>query len=357
MDASPEAPAHTLEDIANYFRLQAQYCRHLGSPFYGKLVDKIADDVERDGVCARILEGYPHEPAASAMALRFMGAFHRRVLAGQAPELARHYPSAGGDGDAAAAWPAMQQHATEHVEELRRIVATIGVQTNEVARSAALICGFLTVARETGLPLRCLEVGASGGLNLRWDRFRYDAGAAAWGDPQSPVVLRDCWIETTPPFEIAATVAERAGCDPHPVDPTSEQGRLTLLSFAWPDQRERFALVDAAIELARRVPVNVERANGADWITRQLATATPGVATVVYHSIVIQYLDDDSRARFLAQIAAAGERATKDAPLAWLRMEPGGEQTEVMLTTWPGGGRRRVATAGYHGRGVRYEAS
>ena len=53
--------------------------------------------------------------------------------------------------------------------------------------------GFLTVAREAGLPLRILEMGTSAGLNLRWDYFRYEAPGQAWGDARSPVVLRDAW--------------------------------------------------------------------------------------------------------------------------------------------------------------------
>jgi hypothetical protein len=43
------------------------------------------------------------------------------------------------------------------------------VQTNEPARSAGLLGGFLEIARRTGLALRLLEVGASAGLNLRFD--------------------------------------------------------------------------------------------------------------------------------------------------------------------------------------------
>jgi hypothetical protein len=31
---------------------------------------------------------------------------------------------------------------------------------------------FLLLARETGMPLRILEVGASAGLLLRWDHYR-----------------------------------------------------------------------------------------------------------------------------------------------------------------------------------------
>ena len=46
-----------------------------------------------------------------------------------------------------------------------------------------IVGGFLAVAAHTGLPLRTFEVGASAGLNLRWDRFFYEARGATWGPP------------------------------------------------------------------------------------------------------------------------------------------------------------------------------
>jgi len=341
-------------DVSSYLRIQAQYCDTLGSPFYGTLFRHAADDFDRGGPIAQVFADYPHDPVLSAMALRLTGCLHYRVLELRAPSLARHYPSAGGDGDAEAAWVAFRDLVANHVDELRHEIRDHGVQTNEVGRSAALLCGFLTVARETGWPLRCLEVGASAGLNLRWDRFRYEAASRTWGDPQSPVALRDVYASAEVPFDVHATVAERAGCDPNPVDATTPHGVLRLLSYVWPDQAQRFALLRAACEVARRVPATVDRANGADWAAKQLATPRPGVATIVYHSIVLQYFDRESRERLIATITDAGTRATPDAPVAWLRMEPGGEQAEVRLTLWPGGVERLVATTSFHGRDVRY---
>jgi hypothetical protein len=334
-------------------RLQGEWCTRLGSPLYGLLCARAADDVEAGGPTADVLAGHEDDRPASALALRLMGAVHRLVLAGEAPALARHYPSAGGDGDAAGAWPAFRALLETRRDDLRVLVEH-GVQTNEVGRAAALAPGFLTVARETGLPLRILEMGTSAGLNLRWDRFRYETAERAWGDPSSPVVLRDAWETAVPPFATATTVVERAGCDPSPVDPTTDEGRLTLMSYVWPDQRERFALLGGAIEVARRVPADVERASAVDWLPRRLAAARAGAATVVFHSIALQYLDRAARERALDTVARAGARATPDAPVAWLRMEPGGEQAEVRLTVWPGGDERLVATTGFHGRGVRW---
>lgn len=334
-------------------RLQAEWCTRLGSPLYGVLCGRVADDVEADGPAAAVLAGHEEDRPASALALRLMGAVHRLVLAGEAPALARHYPSAGGDGDAGGAWEAFRALLEQRRDDLRALVER-GVQTNEVGRAAALAPGFLTVTQETGLPLRILEMGTSAGLNLRWDCFRYEASDQAWGDPSSPVVLRDAWETSVPPFAVTATVVERAGCDPSPVDPTTDDGRLTLMSYVWPDQRERFALLRGAVEVARRVPADVERASAVDWLPARLAAARPGVATVVFHSIALQYLDRKSREEALGAIADAGARATADAPVAWLRMEPGGDQAEVRLTVWPEGRERLVAATGFHGRPVRW---
>jgi hypothetical protein len=339
-------------DPAQYLRLQAHHCGALGSPFYERLLALAAEDAGAGGPVASVIAGYPYEPIASAMALRLMGGLHRLVLEGRAPSLAAHYPSVGGDGDADRAWSALRAFVAERIDEVRALLDR-GVQTNEVGRAAALVVGFLEVARRTGRPLRCLEVGASAGLNLRWDHFRYVAAESAWGDPASPVVLRDAWLGGHLPFDVSAIVAERAGCDPSPVDQTTDDGRTTLLSYVWPDQAERLGHVRAACELAARVPATVDRANGADWVAERLARPPDGLATVVYHSIAIQYLDDASRDRLLATIAQAGRKATAEAPVAWLRMEPGGAQAEVRLTCWPGGDERLVATAGFHGRDVR----
>jgi hypothetical protein len=342
-----------MRDTVEVLRLQAGWCTGLGSPLYGELLARAADDAAADGPVAAVLAGYPHNPVASAMALRFMGAVHRLVLAGEAPVLAAHYPSTGGDGDAAAAWPVFRAVVAERLPRLRELMQH-GVQTNEVGRTAALVCGFLTVARESGLPLRCLEIGTSGGLNLRWDHFRYESDGQAWGDARASVVLRGCFAPGRLPFDVAARVAERAGCDQAPVDPTSDDGRLTLLSYVWPDQHERLARVRAACEVARRVPATVVRADAADWLETVLARPVPGTATVVFHSIVLQYLPAATRERVAAAFDAAGARATREAPLARLQMEPGGAQAELRLWTWPDGKERLLATTGFHGQEVRF---
>jgi hypothetical protein len=147
-------------------------------------------------------------------------------------------------------------------------------------------------------------------------------------------------------------VAERRGCDPLPVDPTGEEGRRTLLSYLWPDQVERLERMRAALEVAEQIPVRVERGAAVEWISDCLSRPAPGRATVVFHSIVMQYLSEAQREEFRAALEEAGSRADRQAPLAWIGMEPDGEAADVRLTTWPGGEECSIARAGYHGNPV-----
>jgi len=75
-----------------------------------------------------------------------------------------------------------------------------------------------------------LEIGASAGLHLRFDHYRYEAADLAFGDPASSVRFAGLW-EGTPPFDAACTVAVREGCDVDPVNPATEEGRLTVTSL------------------------------------------------------------------------------------------------------------------------------
>ncbi|HYL74952.1 MAG TPA: DUF2332 domain-containing protein [Bryobacteraceae bacterium] len=338
------------QKLAAAIREQAQWCQRLGSPLYHSLLERMATDVESSGVVWKVLQPFSGDPGRSLLPLRFLAGLHRLALEGCLPDLARCYPSAGGSANPEAAFAALL-NALEHNAGQVRDNLPPGVQTNEVSRCAALLPGFLEIGRSTGLPLRLLEIGCSAGLNLRWDHYRYDTSRGPLGDPNSPVVFDSPFVGD-PPANVPVAVVERRGCDLNPIDPTTGEGRLTLLSFVWPDQTARFQLLAKAIEMARIVPSTLDRANAVEWLEAQLARPRNGAATVVFHSIVLLYLSNGDRQRVEQLLARAGEQATKDAPLAWLSMEPGEDQTDVRLTLWPSGERKRIATAGYHGRPV-----
>jgi len=326
------------DDLAGRLRWQAAGCRFLGSPFYGSLLESAAGDLEAGGPVWTLLEPFAVEPRESAVTLRMLGAVHRLVLLDELPELARHYPSTGGDGDAIAAWPLFRGAIVRRRDEVSALMAR-GCQTNEVGRCAALLGGFLEVAHRTRLPLRLLEIGSSAGLNLRWDCYRYESAQGGWGDPASPVRFIHSF-DVPPALNLSAEVAQRRGCDLNPIDPTSDEGALTLRSFVWADQLGRLALLDGAIEIARQVPVDVQRVDAATFLERELTHSRSHVATVVYHSVVWQYIPDDQQRRIEAVIKESG--------VYHLRMEPAYPVFEVRLND------ELLGTALAHGTGVRW---
>ena len=313
----------------------------------------MAEDTEAGGPSLDVLKGHELDPPGSALALRLMGAIHRLVLSGSLPDLAVHYPSTGGDGDADACWPVLQMALSEHGAKLRELI-TQPVQTNEVGRSAALIGGFLQAAAITGLPLRVLELGASAGLNLRFDRYFYAGAHGSWGPQDSTVRFEDVY-EGDPPFTQSLTVSERLGCDANALDPANPEDALTLRSFLWPDQTRRLERLQCALEIAHSLPVQVERAGALEWATRELSEMPSGVVSVIFHSIFAQYLSQQERNGLIELLGRTGERADRDAPLAWLRMEPeplSGSHAEVRLTVWPHGSDLLLARSGFHGEPV-----
>jgi hypothetical protein len=341
------------DEVVQMLRGQARYCGVIGSPLYEGLLRHAADDMAEGGPTLAVLDGHDRALVESMLPLRMMAAVHRLVLSGEAPELARFYPSVGGVADPEAAWPVLRELLAADGERIRRELEA-PVQTNEVARCVALLGGFLTVAQSTGLPLRTFEIGASAGFNLNWDRYRYESGGRGWGPADSSVRFEDFLEQGELPFDAEATVAERGGCDLSPLDPTSEHDRLALRGVVWPDQVNRFRVLDAALDLAAEHPPRLERSDAVEWAQRQLAQPRPGTATVLFHSLVMLYLGEDGRGRLTQTMHEAGERASADAPLAWLRMELGGDEADVHLTIWPGGEEHLVAKAHYHGSPVKW---
>ena len=326
------------EAMAARLRRQAAWCVRDGSPLYAALLEKAASDIEVEGPVWEVLSGFADEPGTAAVALRFMAAVHRLALDGTLPDLARHYPSTGGSGDAHDAWPLFRQALIDYRDDVRALVKR-PCQTNEVGRSAALLGGFLEVAHRTALPLRILEIGASAGLNLRWDRYRYESADGAWGEPGSAVTFAH-HFDVPPPMGRTAEVVARKGCDLNPIDPTTEDGALTLRSSIWADQLGRLALLDGAIEIAREVPAEVEAIDAVSFLQRELARWPGGVATVVYHSVFLQYVAEDDRARIDDVIRGAG--------VFHLSMEPATDTFEIRLNG------ELLGTSGPHGTHVRW---
>ena len=343
---------HTIPDA---FRRQALACRHLGSPFTARICEALADGLtEETAFGARIL-GWAGNPVNDALGLRAAGALNALARSGDCGMLAAVYPPHETDDDVLR--DAIAAAIAGHDEFLTRFLDS-APQTNEVARSNALLGGALLVAAETGLPLAIHEIGSSAGLNLVFDRYAYELGRAKWGAADARVRIEAEWTGDLPPLDAPLRVVSRAGCDINPLDAVRDRDRL--LAYIWPDQQARLARIAAALTEAARTGSKVEKADAAEWVEKHFCAAgETGPVRVLMHTIVWQYLPAATQARIEAAMVAAGASATKGAPVAWLRAEPDKIDklsAAVTLTLWQGGAgeTRTLGRTDFHGRWTKW---
>lgn len=345
-------------DILAHFNEQATFCEHYGSPFTGQLIRRFAEDLESGGPVAQLIGRWPTDPRADALSLRLAGALHAAALSGRDPALADLYPHAQPNWRMENVWPVARDFLAREHEWVGAFIQS-APQTNEVRRSIALLAGFLAFAKTWQGPIDMLELGASAGLNLNWDRFHYRTKSWSWGGA-SPVEIDTDWHGAPPAIEARPQVRHRAACDLNPLDINDPVQLLRLRSYIWADQPERFARLDGAVALARAAGVKVERADAAAWLKQKLADRASDAATIVYHSVFLQYPPQETRRAIVEAIRAAGQTATAAAPLVWVRLEPealtdgirDSVRMVVDLTAWPSGERRILAYTDGHVRTV-----
>lgn len=346
----------TQDPIPAAFRLQVGWCNQLKAPFTAALLNWLSADWQAGGALRERLPHWDGDPQADMLPLRIAGALHGLVLCGQAPDLAAVYPPQADAFDAAHAAAPLAAALRGHDAHWQRYLAN-APQTNEVLRSAVLLPGYAVVAQRTGLPLAICEIGASAGLNLIWDHYRYQLGGVAWGDAASPVQLQTQWRGAPPPaLPTRIEVAERAACDRAPINLDEPDAAWRLASYVWPEQTQRLQRLRAAAQMATQAPWRVEAADAAAWVTRQLAQLRPGRCTLLVHTIVWHYLPASVQQAIRDAVQAAAMRATPDAPFGWLRMEPPAWEAppELQLDLWPMGASLRLARAHPHGAWVEW---
>ncbi len=225
------------------------------------------------------------------------------------------FSSARFHGAEAGDYPTFARWLAEHWSDVEATSLTHATQTNEPGRCATLLPALAALDG----PLALIEVGASAGLCLYPDRYsyRYRAGDGDRrldpADGPSSVVL-DCDATGPVPFpERLPEVVWRAGIDLNPLDVRSEQDVDWLDALIWPEHADRRARLRAAVEVARREPVELVRGDLNDSVEALVERAPADATVVVFHTAVLLYLDDAARDRFSGTMSRL--------PVRWLANE------------------------------------
>ena len=336
------------EENREAFRIQQGYCEAMNAPITARVCAVLAECLTRESSTGARALDWPGEPTADALPLRLVGGLHALVRAGNAPKLSQVFAGSIADQDEIAniLAEALATHDSELMPWLDH-----PPQTNEPARSGALMVGIARVAAQFGLRVEILEIGSSAGLNLLIDRYRFELGGVTFGSESAPVKICPKWRGPSPQ-KVQIEFAGVRGCDVSPIDVTDPDAVERLAAYVWADNLERLERVTRAVAMIAEKPVQLEKADAASWLETQLAKPQkPDVARILMHSVVWQYLTPQTQARITAAMEMIGRQATTDRPLAWVFMEPDRilNRQEVWIRTWPGGERKMVAIAHAHG--------
>ncbi len=263
------------EPIAERYRqFAATEARGL-SPLYEELTAAIAEDPE----LLRLLAGLPEDkqqPNLFLAAARYAGGL-------------------------ATSYDQFRRSVLERQDEVLATMRVRRTQTNEPARCAALYPLLATLPQ----PLALLEVGASAGLCLLPDRYRYEYDGRPAGAPDSALLLRSR-IEGRFPHPGPISVAWRAGIDLNPLDVTDPDDVRWLETLIWPGEHDRLERLHAALGIARREPPRIVRGDLNERLAAVAAQAPPEATLVVFHTAVLNYVDEPGRRAFVEQVRGLG---------------------------------------------------
>lgn len=335
--------------------------QHARAPLYAALTAGIARDPELYRLLA-------HAPPTQRLPVLLLACTHTMVLSEPHQELAEWYPNLTEEHrspDDPALLPTFKQFVSERAVQLVELIATKRTQTNEVGRCSMLLPALGIIGSECG-PIAHLDVGASGGLNLLLDEYQYhyvpeDGGATRIVGEPSMVTLIAHTRGDVPVHETMPEISARLGVDVHPVDITSDTEAHWLEACVWPDQRDRFLRLRAAIEIGRSHPPEIIDGDAISTLDGAIEIMTRSGHPVVTNSWVLNYLTPDERTTYVAELDRIGATTdiswiyseapalTRELPWEFTPEDP--HLTVTAIATWRSGARtvRSLVTSHPHG--------
>jgi hypothetical protein len=299
--------------LADHFRNAPSV--YTSSPLYRSLCMSAAHD--RD-----LLEILTERRTGQQPSYLLLGAVHYLLLRGMQHRLRGFYPSLVGSAaaDPKDAGPVFLDFCRVHRAELRRLVRERLVQTNVVKRSVSLKIAMSLIADRCDRPVHLIEVGASSGVHLLFDRYRYIIGGQASGPADAAVIIETKWLgsELPPAYDLCPPIASRTGVDINPVDVTDADERLWLRALVWPENQQEAGLLSAAFDQLIESPVDVIAGDAIDICPSLGRRLPPGEPRVVFHAATRMHVPPERRAEFDSAIDSIGEHG----PLFHVWQEP-----------------------------------
>jgi hypothetical protein len=202
-----------------------------------------------------------------------------------------------------------------HGGEIAKLVLARRTQTNEPARCAALFMALSKLTETDDRPIALIELGASAGLCLLPDFYRYRLNGIEHRPQKAAreAPLMSCDVTGKPAFNIGLTIGWRCGQDIHPIDIADASQRDWLETLIWPGHDHRLARLQSAMQETQNHNFDIETSDAVDGLEALIDKAPPDMNVVVYHGAVMNYLPQARVEEFVTKIRAL--------PVHWISQE------------------------------------
>jgi hypothetical protein len=316
------------------------------SPLYRAMGNAVSGSTKMLAMASRCRGGqYP--------TFLFFGAIHYLLLKGAEHPLKSYYGSIVGEKSGPPddrLSEILESFCEEFETELVSLVETRLVQTNAVRRSLVLRVGVAALAFRTEQPLHVIEIGASAGINLRFDRYGYQVGDQVFGDRTSPVqIMAEC-NGRIPDLDRLPPIGSVTGIDLNPLDAANEEDQRWLKALVWPDNRDEARLLESALPVVADDPPSIVMGDAIEVCPMVAAGLPQGEPRLVFEIATKMHVRQEQRPAFDDAIASFGEAG----PLYTLslaqhqsaqRPKPARAGSAVALTM-PDGGIENLAVVG-----------
>jgi hypothetical protein len=242
----------------------------------------------------------------------FFAGVHYLLLSDESHSLTQYFSTV--ESRKSAAEPIFSEYrkfCVENRDSLVELLSYRRVQTNVVGRCAYLMPSFGIVATHAeGRPLALIDVGASAGLNLNWDKYRYSySNGREFGLSDATVRLESEVVgEKSPELpDRYPEVAIRVGIDMAPVDLANPDDLLWSRSLIWPEHPHRASVFDAAAAILTQSPPTLFSGDALDLLPGILETVPDDSAPCVFHCHTLNQFTPQARESFREIIETASE--------------------------------------------------
>lgn len=307
------------------------------SPLYRRLTDVIADDPRLCDVLNSIQDRTRHN-------LLYAGVQYLMMRDGPG-ELGRFYPNfTDKPSDIDAVGGPFTDFVLENSDELIALGNSRLTQTNECRRCVALLPGIWETPASR---FHLIDLGASAGLTLYVDRYRYRWGDQKWGRASHVVLETENRGREIEPREVE--VLTRVGLDLNPLDPTDPDNRLWLEALVWPEHDERRTRLRSALDIAASDPPKFVAGDALETLGPTLGTLGDSEPVVVLNSFTLNQFAPEDRSRVGDIVdAARAKRQVFRVSMEWLSKETDAATVAVD----DGSGLRQIGLAHPHGEWI-----